>query len=106
MSGDKEGGQRQLDSLLMHFDGLDAQEQRWYSSHLLTDLQNAAGPFNNYSDSLERRQKKAYLDRALEESVRLGDGYNEMIAHSRLCSYYLEAEDNPEGAMEALDKAL
>lgn len=106
MSGDKAGGQRQLDSLLQHFEQLHPAKQRQYSSHLLSALQSAAGPFSNFSLAEERRQRKAYLDKALAESVRLGDRYNQMIAYSRLGSYYLEAEENPQRALVALDQAL
>ena len=53
-----------------------------------------------------QRQRKAYLDKALAESVRLGDRYNQMIAYSRLGSYYLEAEEDPQRALVALDQAL
>lgn len=106
MIGNKAEGMRQMDSLLLHFEQLDSTRQKQYSSHLLSALQSAAGLFSNFSLAEERRQRKAYLDKALAESVRLGDRYNQMIAYSRLGSYYLEAEEDPQRALAALDQAL
>ncbi|TDO02786.1 CHAT domain-containing protein [Sunxiuqinia elliptica] len=106
MMDDKHGGIAHLDSLSTYFMQLSAEDQRQYSAYWLTAIQNTAGPLVDYSIPEERRLQKHYLDLAMEESIRLGDRYNEMISHSRLVSYYLNAEQDSEQAIWHLDQAI
>src|SRR5690606_18262855 len=103
---DKDGGIAHLDSLHTYFKQLNLDDQRRFSAYLLTAISHAAAPLVDYDDPEERKQKKQYLDLGMRESIRLGDRYNQMIFHSRLVSYYLEAEQDRKKALSHLDQAI
>ena len=103
---DKAGGLTHLDSLYTHFKNMHVDDQKRFSAYLLTAISHAAAPLVDYDDPKERKQKKQYLDLGMQESIRLGDRYNQMIFHSRLVSYYLEAEQDRKKALSHLDQAI
>lgn len=103
---DKDGGIAHLDSLHTHFKDMHVDDQKRFSAYLLTAISHAAAPLVDYDDPEERKQKKQYLDLGMRESIRLGDRYNQMIFHSRLVSYYLEAEQDRKKALSHLDQAI
>lgn len=103
---DKAGGIAHLDSLYTHFKDMNVDDQKRFSAYLLTAISHAAAPLIDYDDWEERKQKKHYLDLGMRESVRLDDRYYQMIFHSQLVSYYLEAEKDKKKALSHLDQAI
>lgn len=103
---DKAGGLAHLDSLRTHFREMNGDDQKRFSAYLLTAISHAAAPLVDYNDLAERKQKKQYLDLGMQESIRLGDRYNQMIFHSQLVSYCLDAEQDKETALSHLDHAI
>ncbi|MEC3879208.1 CHAT domain-containing protein [Parapedobacter sp. 10938] len=103
---DKAGGLAHLDSLRTHFRGMNGDDQKRFSAYLLTAISHAAAPLVDYDNLAERKQKKQYLDLGMRESIRLSDRYNQMIFHSQLVSYCLNAEQDKETALSHLDKAI
>lgn len=103
---DKAEGLAHLDSLRSHFDQMSMPDQHRFSAYLLTSISHAAAPLVDYDDPIERKKKKQYLNLGMQESIRLNDRYNQMIFHSRLVSYYLDAEDNKDKAIIHLDQAI
>lgn len=103
---DKEGGIAHLDSLRFYFKKMNFDDQKKFSAYLLTAISGAIGPLVDYNNLSERNTKKEYLDLGMKESILYGDRYNEMIFHSLLVSYFLDAEQNDENALFHLDKAI
>lgn len=103
---DKTGGIAHLDSLQLHFSQMNIADQHRFSAYLLTSISHAAAPLVDYDNPIERKQKKQYLDLGMQESIRLNDQYNQMIFHSRLVSYYLDAEQDKKKAIVHLDQAI
>lgn len=103
---DKAGGMAHLDSLQNYFSQMNIADQHRFSAYLLTSISHAAAPLVDYDDPIERKKKKQYLNLGMQESIRLNDRYNQMIFHSRLVSYYLDAEDNKDKAIMHLDQAI
>src|SRR5690606_15697985 len=81
-------------------------DQKRFSAYLLTAISHAAAPLIDYDDPAERKQKKQYLELGMRESVRLDDRYNQMIFHSQLVSYYLDAEQDRKKALSHLNQAI
>src|SRR5690606_14154585 len=103
---DKAGGLAHLDSLRTYFREMNVNDQKRFSAYLLTAISHAAAPLVDYDDPAERKQKKQYLELGMRESVRLDDRYNQMIFHSQLVSYYLDAEQDRKKALSHLNQAI
>lgn len=103
---DKDGGLAHLDSLRIYFSQMNTADQKRFSAYLLTAISHAVAPLVAYDDPAERKKKQHYLDLGMRESIRLDNRYNQMIFHSRLVSYYLDAEDDKAKALSHLDQAI
>ena len=103
---DKTGGVAHLESLRAHFSQMNRDEQKRYAAYLLSSISHAAAPLVDYRDTAERSEKRRLLDLGMKESIRLEDRYNQMLFHSQLVSYYLDAEQDEEKAFRHLDQAI
>src|SRR5690606_23267674 len=95
-----------LDSLRTYFKSMRFEDQKRFSPYLLTAISGAAGPLVDYDNPAERKEKKQFLDLGMQESILYGDRYNEMIFHSLLVSYNLDAEQDAEKALWHLNEAI
>src|SRR5690606_19459215 len=93
-------------SLRIYFSQMNTADQKRFSAYLLTAISHAEAPLVAYDDPAERKKKQHYLDLGMRESIRLDNRYNQMIFHSRLVSYYLDAEDDKEKSLSHLDQAI
>ena len=106
LTSDKAGGTAHLDSLRFYFNKMDFEDQKRFSPYLLTAISGAAAPLVDYDNPAERNAKKKYLDLGMKKSILYNDRYNEMIFHSLLVSFALDADQDAAAALSHLNQAI